>query len=164
VQSALAHPWLEYAAAFVELAAPNGRLLLRPQAQMGPGTDPEGSWSRLCTELDVPAGSVVWVVTASNPYPLDLDEATNSLRAHQLEGELDGRGLPHLAALARSPDGSSREVSRAVHGTTREAVLDVARHFEQLAVFEIAAEIACVETSTGSVITSRPYVVGPADA
>jgi hypothetical protein len=54
-------------------------------------------------------------------------------------------------------------VSRAVHSTTRAALRDTARHFEQLAVFEIAAEIACVETSTGRIVTSRPYAVGLAE-
>jgi len=162
--SGLAHPWPEYANAVVEIAAPKGRLLLRPESSGRSEMGLRGGWSDLTEGLGVATGTVVWIVTASNPYPIDLDESTNSLRAHQLEHELGLRALVHLAALARSPDGSSQEVSRAVHGTTREVVLDVARRFEQLAVFEIAHDIACVEAATGRVVTTRPYVVGPADA
>jgi hypothetical protein len=162
--SGLAHPWPEYATAVVEIAAPKGRLLLRPESSGAADVSLSGGQRDLSEGLGVAAGTVVWIVTASNPYPTDLDETTNSSRAQQLEQELDRRGLVHLAALARSPDGSSQEVSRAVHGTTREAVLDVARRFGQLAVFEIADDIACVEAATGRVVTTRPYVVGPADA
>jgi hypothetical protein len=161
--SDLTSPWPEYAAAFVEIAAPGGRLLLRPRPSVRPDADLSSSWRDLTGALGVPEGTVVWIVTASNPYPVDLDEATNAVRARQLEQELDGRGLHHLEALARSPDGTSQEVSRAVHSTTRAALRDTARHFEQLAVFEIAAEIACVETSTGRIVTSRPYSVGLAE-
>jgi hypothetical protein len=162
MSSDLAHPWPEYSAAFVEVVVPPQCLLLRPDPSRAPDDRPEGGWRVLTDALGVRPGTVVWIVTGSNPYPVDLDEAANASRALQLEEELDRRGLQHVAALARSPDGSSQEVSRAVHGATRAEVRDVARLFEQLAVFEIASEIACIETATGHIVTSRPYTIGPA--
>ena len=162
MSSGAEHPWPAYSAAFVEVAGPHGRLLLRPRSSAHPGTDPADSWRALTAALDVQPATVVWVVTASDPYPRELDAAANALRARQLEDELDHRSLQHLPALARSPDGSAQEVSRAVIGTTREEMQEIASRFEQLAVFEIAAELACVETATGRVVTSQPYVVGPA--
>jgi hypothetical protein len=157
----LADPWPAYATAYVELDATPQRLLLRPIA-----TDDAraNAWRTLTTGLEVPQGSVIWIVTASDPYPVLLDEQANDVRAHALRDALDDAGLTHRPALARSPDGHSREVSRAVIGATRAAVLEIAARFEQLAVFEIADELACVETVSAEVITSRPYDVTPLSA
>lgn len=157
-------PWPQYASAHVELDSPAGRLELRPvgaEAIRPSSTTPEGSWSALTSLLDVPQGTVVWIVTASDPYPVELDEASNVARAHELSAALDEGGFVHRSALARSPDHRAREVSRAVLGATRADVLAIAARFEQLAVFEIADELACVATATAEVMTSRPYVVGP---
>jgi hypothetical protein len=163
VTSTLTSPWPEYAAAHVEIATQQGRLLLRPEGSGTPVTGPTSGWSALTVALGVPAGTLVSIVTASNPYPLELDDDANARRARQLEAELDRRGLRHVDALARSPDGSSCEVSRAIIGASREQVREIAQHFEQLAVFEFADVLACVETATGRVVTVRPYLVGPAE-
>jgi hypothetical protein len=157
------YPWSAYSTAFVEIDAPSGRLLLRPEAPGGPTSATDRAWADLTLALEVAPGTTVWIVTASDPYPDELDAIENERRARALEVELDSRGLQHRDALARSPDGSSRETSRAVLGATREAVRTVAAQFAQLAVFEIRQEVACIETATGSVVTSRRYVVGPAD-
>jgi hypothetical protein len=160
VDRRLTYPWPEYAAAFVEIAAAEGRVLLRPCHD--PAVASTRTWDDLAQLVGVPARTVMWIVTASDPFPHELDDATNAARAMQLEDALDAHGLTHLAALARSPDGGSREVSRAIVGATRAMVLDVAASFAQLAVFEITHELACVETATGTVMTSQPYRVDPA--
>jgi hypothetical protein len=171
-----ADPWPQYAAAHVELDAPAGRLLLRPLPEVVRDGPPaprsagdeveaaveaqvEGSWRALTTLLAVPEGTIVWIVTACDPYPMELDARTNEARTHALIGALDEGGFVHLGALARSPDHQAKEVSRAVIGATRSAVLDIAARFEQLAVFEIAQQIDCIATATAMVMTSRPYDV-----
>jgi hypothetical protein len=156
----LPHPWPAYAAAFVEILTPVGRLEIRPLQQKGFLLTAPDPWIALASSLGVGPEAFVWIVTAADPHPLELDATENELRAAALEAELDARGLQHLEALARSPDGRSREVSRAILGTTRVEVLEVAAGFDQLAVFEIGRELACVETATGEVITSHPYEVG----
>lgn len=160
----LADPWPQYASAHVELDSPSGRLLLRPLPgeQVRPSrTTPQTSWRTLTSLLDVPQDTVLWIVTASDPYPVQLDEVANVARAHELSAALDGGGFVHRSALARSPDHRVSEISRAVIGATRGEVLTIAARFGQLAVFEIADELACVATASTEVMTTRPYVVEP---
>jgi hypothetical protein len=162
-------PWPAYAAAHVEIAAPGRWLVLEPRTDPAEavrrGTEDHATpWSELTRLLGVPARTTVWIVTASDPHPQVLDDASNAVRARQLVAALDARGLVHLDASARSPDGSVREESRAVLGATRTVVRDVAAEFAQLAVFEIADELACVATADGRVVTSRPYSVEALEA
>lgn len=160
----LADPWPQYASAHVELDSPSGRLLLRPlPSEQGrrSRTTPQRSWRTLTSLLDVPQDTVLWIVTANDPHPVQLDEATNVARAHELCAALDDGGFVHRSALARSPDHRVSEVSRVVFGATRGQVLAVAARFEQLAVFEIAGVLACVATASAEVMTTRPYVVEP---
>jgi hypothetical protein len=148
-------PWPQYAEAIVELILDGRHLVLIP--------DDPAAQDDACDEL---AGSAtpIWVLTAGDPYPAELGAVENAARLQRLCDELDALGLQHHPALGRSRDGAASEVSRAVRGAERENVLAVAARHGQLAVYEIAARIDCVDVASSSVVTSRAYVVSSAPA
>lgn len=134
-------PWREYAAAFVEVQL-DGRIFTLEPTQVA-----------TCSPLPV---QPVWIVTAWNPHPNFFSREENDRRARSLEEALDAAGLIHHPAVGRSRDWSAFEHSRAVIGTDRATVLDLAARFDQLAVFEITDRITCV-AADGEVMTSMPY-------
>ena len=148
-------PWPQYAEAIVELILDGRHLVLIPD-------DPAAQDDA----RDALAGSAtpIWVLTAGDPYPAELGAVENAARLQRLCDELDALGLQHHPALGRSRDGAASEVSRAVRGAERENVLAVAARHGQLAVYEIAARIDCVDVASSSVVTSRAYVVSSAPA
>jgi hypothetical protein len=99
----------------------------------------------------------VWVLTAGDPYPVELTAAENAARNDVLRAHLDALGLRHDPALGRAPDGSTFEVSVAVRGSDRESVLALASRHGQLAVYELDDRIRCVDVTSGSVVTSVAY-------
>lgn len=148
-------PWPQYAEAIVELILDGRHLVLTP--------DDPAAQDDACDEL---AGSAtpIWVLTAGDPYPAELGAVENAARLQRLCDELDALGLQHHPALGRSRDGAASEVSRAVRGAERANVLAIAARHGQLAVYEIAARIDCVDVASSSVVTSRAYVVSSAPA
>ena len=158
-------PWPQYAEAIVELILDGRHLVLIPDdpaAQDNAVRDPAAQDDA----RDALAGSAtpIWVLTAGDPYPAELGAVENAARLQRLCDELDALGLQHHPALGRSRDGAASEVSRAVRGAERENVLAVAARHGQLAVYEIAARIDCVDVASSSVVTSRAYVVSSAPA
>lgn len=153
IPSATRTPWPQYARAVIELVLDGQHLVLTPIDTREPsnGSDPLGAFA-----------PPIWVLTASDPYPRVLDAAENADRLRRLCGELDelaAQGARHDPALGRSIDGSVSEVSRAVRGTDRASVLTIAARHGQLAVYEIAQRIDCIEVVSANVITSRAFRV-----
>lgn len=147
-----ATPWPQYADAVVELVVAGTHLVLTPDDSAADGPGP----SSLVAAL-VDPGPPVWVLTAGDPYPLTLTASENAARNVGLRAELDALGVVHDPALGRSPDGSTSERSTAVRGTDRATVLAVAARHGQLAVFEIADRIRCIDVATASEVTVRPF-------
>lgn len=150
-----AEPWPQYARAVVELVIDGEHLVLTPCADtdtapdVAPGQAPAGSLA--------PWGPPVWVLTAGDPYPVDLTVAENAARNDVLRAELDALGLRHDPALGRAQDGSTFEVSVAVRGSDRASVLALAARHGQLAVYELDDRIRCVDVTSGSMVTSVAY-------
>ena len=158
-------PWPQYAEAIVELILDGHHLVLTPDDGAGLGAATLGDAARddACDALGGSA-TPIWVLTAGDPYPAELGAVENAARLQRLCDELDALGLQHHPALGRSRDGAASEVSRAVRGAERENVLAVAARHGQLAVYEIAARIDCVDVASSSVVTSRGYMVSSAPA
>ncbi len=144
-------PWPQYAEAIVELILDGRHLVLTPDDGAGLGAAALGG-----------SATPIWVLTAGDPYPAELGVVENAARLQRLCDELDALGLQHHPALGRSRDGAASEVSRAVRGAERANVLAIAARHGQLAVYEIAARIDCVDVASSSVVTSRAYVVSAA--
>ena len=143
-----AAPWPQYAEAVVELVIDGEHLVLTPCAE----TDAEAGADALA-----PWGPPLWVLTAGDPYPVELSAAENAARNDVLRAELDALGLRHDPALGRAPDGSTSEVSVAVRGSDRASVLALAARHGQLAVYELDDRIRCVDVASGSVVTTVAY-------
>jgi hypothetical protein len=146
-----AAPWPQYAQAVVELVVDGEHLVLTPCADMDAASGPAPAGSL------APWGPPVWVLTAGDPYPVELTVAENAARNDVLCAELDALGLRHDPALGRSPDGSTFEVSVAVRGADRASILALAARHGQLAVYELDDRIRCVDVTSGSVVTSVAY-------
>lgn len=147
-------PWDRYARAVVEIVVADGVLELTPR----PGEVPVPSAAAAAAPVGGRLAGPVSIVTAGDPYPEVLDAATNAARMAALVARLDADGVTHLPALGRSPDHRESEVSRALLGLERSAVLRIAAADGQLAVFEIdGATIACVAVTDGVVQTRRAY-------
>jgi len=140
-------PWPQYASAVVEMVLDGRHVVLTP----GDGPLREQSLKRW--------ESPIWVLTAGDPYPVELAPAENAERERRLIAELDAAGIRHDPALGRAPDGSTSEVSRALRGINRARALEIATKHGQLAVFEIDDEIRCVDVASGCVVTSRTFDV-----
>jgi hypothetical protein len=80
------------------------------------------------------------VITAWNPRSRRASPAENVERDRQLRSALRRVGWRHLDALGRSPDGSWCEDSHAVVDADPRAVLELARRFDQHAVYEWTSE------------------------
>jgi hypothetical protein len=79
-------------------------------------------------------GEPFGILTAYNPRGVDLDDAENSRRADELEAELSSVGFRFVRVDCCSPDRSHCECSAAVVAPM-EKVLDMARRWEQIAIF-----------------------------
>lgn len=150
-------PWPLYAQAVVELILDDEHLVLTPVPPGDGGAserDHDGG-----DDWRAPLGTdgPVWVLTAGDPYPDEFDAAVNAARNARLVSELDALGVRCDPALGRSPDGSTSEPSVAVRGSDRATVIAVAARYEQLAIYEIAEHIRCIEVASGAVMTVRAY-------
>ena len=142
-------PWPQYAAAVVELVLDGRHLIVSPCED--PSSTDESSheyWRE-----------PIFVLTAADPYPLQLTPVENDVRLASLCAELDAAGVQHDAALGRSPDWSTWEVSRVLRGIDRARALEIAARHGQLAVYEIGACIRCVDVASGTVVTERAFAV-----
>ena len=144
-------PWPQYAEAVVELIVDGEHLVLTP---CGPAAAEPRALA--------PYGPPLWVLTAGDPYPVELDAEENAARNALLRGGIERLGLRHHPALGRSQDGSTSEVSVALRGTTREVVLDLAARHGQLAVYELDDHIRCVDVASAEVVTTVPFRIAAA--
>jgi len=148
-------PWDDWARSLVEIDLPTAGVLLRPIAADDPG-EPGDDDSRLRGLLP----SHCWIITACDPHPERLSAEENLARTADLDLELVRRGIAAHPALGRAEDHSVSEVSRALVGTDRGSVLAVAAAFGQLAVFEVADRIDCIEVATARVRSSHRFAIG----
>jgi hypothetical protein len=160
-------PWPQYASAVVEVILEGRHVVLAPlvtadrtEGPGGQGSDPAAS----ARPLPAVWGPPIWVLTAGDPYPVELTAEENAERERVLIAELDEAGISHDPALGRSPDGSTSEISRALRGIDRVQALAIAERHGQLAVFEIDDRIRCVDVASGEVVTARAFTIadGPA--
>lgn len=157
VSDASIAPWPQYARAVVELVLDGQHLVLTPCDTPSDVLDPSSE-----PDLLRAFAPPIWVITASDPYPLELDASENAARLRRLCDELDAlgaRGARHDPALGRSDDGSVSELSRAIRGADRATVCAIAARHDQLAVYEIAQRIDCIAVASATVITSRAFRV-----
>jgi transcriptional regulator with XRE-family HTH domain len=114
-----------YAATVIEIHWPD-----RPHQVVEPR--PEG-----VTEGEFPEGvDHIHVITAFNPRSRLLRRGENEERNRLLRADLNREGLRFVEAVGRSPDSSWSEDSFAVIGANLEQILDLARHYQQNAIFE----------------------------
>lgn len=161
-------PWPLYASAVVELVVDGTHVVLTPVVEAAGGAAPDGDEagdpsSSLEDVLGEPA-LPLWVLTAGDPYPLTLDAEQNAARNAALAADVDRLGYRRDAALGRSPDGSTWELSLAVRGAARTDVLALAAAHDQLAVYEITDRIRCVDVASGTVVTSVAFDIATAPA
>ncbi len=83
---------------------------------------------------DIGLDSPFAILTSFNPLGKNLTSAENDRRFRELEAELDAAGLEYSVIDACSPDRTHCERSVAVY-MDRNAALDIARRWEQLAIF-----------------------------
>jgi transcriptional regulator with XRE-family HTH domain len=93
------------------------------------------------TEGDFPEGvDHIHVITAFNPRSRLLRRGENEERNRLLAADLERAGLRYVPAVGRSPDDSWSEDSFAVIDGDREQLLDLARRYDQNAIFEWTAQ------------------------
>jgi hypothetical protein len=89
------------------------------------------------TEGEFPKGvDHVHVITAFNPRSRLLRRGENDERNRLLAADLERAGLRHVPAVGRSPDDSWSEDSFAVIDADADHILDLARRYDQNAIFE----------------------------
>jgi transcriptional regulator with XRE-family HTH domain len=114
-----------YATTVIEIHWPD-----RPHQVVQPR--PEGE-----TEGDFPEGiDHLHVITAFNPRSRLLRRGENEERNRLLRADLDRAGLSYVEAVGRSPDSSWSEDSFAVIDADAGEILDLARRYEQSAIYE----------------------------
>jgi hypothetical protein len=114
-----------YAETVIEIRWPD-----RPHQVVEPR--PEG-----VTEGEFPEGvDHVHVITAFNPRSRLLRRGENEERNRLLAADLERAGLRYVPAVGRSPDDSWSEDSFAVVDAEPEQILDLARRYDQNAVFQ----------------------------
>jgi hypothetical protein len=145
-------PWPQYAAAVVELIIDGAHIVLTPLPTSERAGD-LADWS-----------PPIWVLTAGDPYPVELSPDENAERERLLVAELDAAGVRHDPALGRSADGATSEVSRALRGIDRAQALAIAARHGQLAVYEIEDLIRCVDVASGEVVTEHAFTIAVAAA
>ena len=142
-----AAPWPQYAEAVVELILDGQHVVLTPD------DDADGSGAVALTRHGVP----VWVLTAGDPYPFELDAEQNAARNLRLRDELTELGVRLDPALGRAADGSVSERSLAVRDGDRATVLAAAARHGQLAVYEIDDHIRCIDVVTATEVSIRRF-------
>jgi len=146
-------PWPLYASAVIELILAEDHLVLTPVPSPADAHGGE-AFAELAAVL---GEGPVWVLTAGDPYPVELSDEENQARGTALRERLDALGLVHAPALGRSVDGSTAEESVAVGGVGRATILRVAAAFDQLAVYAIDRSITCIDVASASDVTVRAY-------
>jgi len=158
-------PWPQYAAAVIELLIDGRHLVLTPTDHGdATGRQDEARGAASPTGPLTAFGPPIWILTAGDPYPVELEASENAARLARLCDELDAAGLRHDPALGRSQDGAVSEVSRAVRGTDRSSILALAGRHGQLAVYELTDRIDCVDVGSAHAVTSCAYRLRSAPA
>ncbi|MFP4150279.1 MAG: DNA/RNA nuclease SfsA, partial [Nitriliruptoraceae bacterium] len=122
-----------YATTQVQLTAPG-----RPPVTLVP--DPSGRTPGVLPDVLPEGARSLHIITACNPRSRQLDAATNRARNQELLAELTARGSRVLRANGRSPDGSWEEPGFGLVDAEVAAVLDLARRYDQHAIFELTAD------------------------
>lgn len=119
-----------YRTTWVELEAPG-------HAPVTVVPDPAAQGPDRLPDLVPPGTRHLHVVTAANPRSRRLDDATNAARNRALRDDAVAAGIAVLRADGRAPDGSWREPGLALIDTAAATALDLARRYDQHAIFEL---------------------------
>ncbi len=122
-----------YATTHIELEAPG-----QPPVVIVP--DPGGSGPGALPDLVPPGTRRLHIITACNPRSHLLDAASNAERNDRLLAEVRAGGLRVVRADGGAPDGSWHEPGFALVDTEVEVALDLARRYDQHAIFELTGE------------------------
>ncbi len=129
----------------LELAA--GTVTIRAREEgTGPGQLP-GALADAATQLHV--------VTACNPYSAPLPARINADRNRLLAAELDELGYRWVPAHGRAPDGHWREPGFGVLDGDTDALLALARRFEQHAIYGLTGSELTVRWTDPTLPTAR---------
>jgi transcriptional regulator with XRE-family HTH domain len=134
-----------YAATVIEIHWPDGpHQIVEPR--------PEG-----VTEGEFPEDvDHIHIITAFNPRSRLLRRGENEERNRLLRTDLDRSGLTYVEAVGRSPDSSWSEDSVAVIDADPKQILDLARRYDQNAIFEWTPHARTVQW-TDSVLVARTH-------
>jgi hypothetical protein len=100
----------------------------------------------------------VWVVTAWNPYSVELDDEANDDRHRRLVDAVDELGARRWDAWGVSVDKASwADFSLAISGIDEAQARALAHRFEQHAVFEMQADGLVVHGCSSEWSLKRPY-------
>lgn len=108
----------------------------------------------------LPMVAPVHVISAQNPYEQFLGKFENLRRTEVLGQYL--RATPGVVAMEQvigrssDPDATWKEESWAVSGLTRSQALDIAKHFQQRAIFELTESDMIVVAAGGSPVSVLP--------
>lgn len=116
--------WEGFAAAVVRVELPDGGARLEPRPAGDVGV--------------FPLAGPVFIVTASNPAGLAIDDTANEVR-HRLLGEAVA-GIDTFPTVGSAPDGSMAEPGFALSGVSLDHALGLAREFGQRAIYHWTAE------------------------
>lgn len=109
------------------------------------------------TSISIP--EPVHVISAQNPHEQFLGESENARRTIILQRYLqltsEVTAMEKVIGLSANPDAAWQEESWAVSGLTREQAIEIARCFQQRAIFELtAAEMIIVPVDGSNVLIS----------
>ena len=96
------------------------------------------------------------VITAWNPHARRLPPSENAERNEALRKALAELGANAGNITGSSPDGTWQEPGFAVVGLTREEALDIARAYDQIAIFEVEESvIRVIRVEDGAALSVR---------
>lgn len=139
-------PVQEYLATIVEIAGPEGRLVVTPVAG---ATTPD---PRPLVDADL-----VHLITAANPFSQDTGDETNARRNIEAAHELEARSIRHVPSLGRDADRTWTEPGFALLDADDDEVLALAEAWSQHGIYRWEAGAWTLVLTDGSAPT--PYGV-----
>lgn len=141
-------PVAAYLATVVELHLPDGLLLVVPDP--GAATPRPGP---------LVGAAPVHLVTAANPWSIDLGDAENEVRNAEARATLAARGLVHVPAVGRDAQGTWREPGFGVLGADEPTVLALADDWCQHGIYRWDDDGWWLVLTDGSAPTRQPVRV-----
>lgn len=107
--------------------------------------------------VTLPLATPIHVITAHNPFEELLSDEENKHRNNALLSELNKCDAEIKPVTGQSPSGDWQEKSFAVYGLTREQACEIARKYQQRAIFELTVnELLVIDASNHAIVRRRP--------